>query len=293
MKTIKIFLALALVALGWSCSEDELDSKSIFDTSIPQRNELDTWVLENYTKPYNIDFKYKYEDNESDMDYNVTPAEYGSSVALAKLVKFLWVDAYEELAGPDFIRTYCPKVMCLVGSPEYEKSGGSMVLGTAEGGLKITLFNVNALDPKNPNINVLNEWYFKTMHHEFAHILHQKKNYPTDFNLLSAGKYQGAGWINIEADADAFKLGFVSRYASSEVQEDFVEILAVYVTYSTIAWNNILKTAGKTGSEIILQKLEMVTDYLSDSWDIDINELRRIVLERQGKIGTLDLENVN
>lgn len=293
MKTIKIFLALALVALGWSCSEDELDSKSIFDTSIPQRNELDTWVLENYTKPYNIDFKYKYEDNESDMDYNVTPAEYGSSVALAKLVKFLWVDAYEELAGPDFIRTYCPKVMCLVGSPEYEKSGGSMVLGTAEGGLKITLFNVNALDPKNPNINVLNEWYFKTMHHEFAHILHQKKNYPTDFNLLSAGKYQGAGWINLEADADAFKLGFVSRYASSEVQEDFVEILAVYVTYSTIAWNNILKTAGKTGSEIILQKLEMVTDYLSDSWDIDINELRRIVLERQGKIGTLDLENVN
>lgn len=293
MKTIKIFLILALVATGWSCSEDELDSKSIFDTSIPERNEFDTWILENYTKPYNIDFKYKYEDNESDMDYNVVPSEYGSSVALAKLVKFLWVDAYEELAGPDFIRTYCPKMMFLVGSPEYEKSGGSMVLGTAEGGLKITLFNVNALDPKNPDINVLNEWYFKTMHHEFAHILHQTKNYSTDFNLLSAGKYQGAGWINLQTDADAFKLGFVSRYASSEVREDFVEVLAIYVTYSTAAWNNILKTAGPASAGIILQKLEMVTDYLSDSWGIDINELRRIVIERQGKIGTLNLENVN
>ena len=36
----------------------------------------------------------------------------------------------------------------LVGSPAY-KNNGDMILGTAEGGLKITLYNVN-------NINVLN-----------------------------------------------------------------------------------------------------------------------------------------
>lgn len=82
------------------------------------------------------------------MKYNVTPAAYDKSVALAKLVKYLWIEAYEELVGQEFVATYCPKVLHFVGSPEYEKSGGSMVLGTAEGGLKITLFNVNGLNPE-------------------------------------------------------------------------------------------------------------------------------------------------
>lgn len=36
-------------------------------------------------KPYNIDLKYKFDDVESDMKYNVTPADYDKSVALAKL----------------------------------------------------------------------------------------------------------------------------------------------------------------------------------------------------------------
>lgn len=50
-----------------------------------------------------------------------------------------------------------------------------MVLGTAEGGMKITLYNVNDINPDKIDINLLNEYYFQTMHHEFAHILHQTK----------------------------------------------------------------------------------------------------------------------
>lgn len=185
MKKIKVFILLALALAAVSCSEEDLDSKSIFDTSSPERNAFETWILNNYTEPYNIDLKYRFEDIESDMKYNVTPAAYDKSVALAKLVKYLWIEAYEELVGQEFVATYCPKVLHFVGSPEYEKSGGSMVLGTAEGGLKITLFNVNGLNPENPDAEILNEWYFKTMHHEFAHILHQTKKlfYGFQYNI--------------------------------------------------------------------------------------------------------------
>lgn len=42
----------------------------------------------------------------------------------------------------------------LVGSPAYDE--GQITLGTAEGGLKVTLYNVNTLDPHNPDIEVLN-----------------------------------------------------------------------------------------------------------------------------------------
>ena len=43
--------------------------------------------------------------------------------------------------------------------------------------MKITLYNVNDINPDKIDINLLNEYYFQTMHHEFAHILHQTKNY--------------------------------------------------------------------------------------------------------------------
>ncbi|MBV3637657.1 zinc-binding metallopeptidase [Bacteroides cellulosilyticus] len=288
MKKIKLFILLALAVVAVSCNEDDLNSNSIFNPNPPERNAFDTWILDNYTKTYNIDLKYKFDDVESDMKYNVIPADYNRSVALAKLVKFLWIDAYEELVGRKFIATYCPKVMHFIGSPEYEKSGGSMVLGTAEGGLKITLFNVNGLDTENPDIDALNYWYFKTMHHEFAHILHQKKNYSTEFNTISAGKYTGPGWVNITNEA-AMKMGFVSNYASTETQEDFVETIALYVTYTNEQWQAILDTAGASGAAIILQKFEMVKDYLAESWGIDIDQLHKIVQEREKKIGDLDL----
>lgn len=50
-----------------------------------------------------------------------------------------------------------------------------MILGQAEGGMKVTLFRVNEIDKNNLSVAQLNEYYFKTMHHEFTHILNQKK----------------------------------------------------------------------------------------------------------------------
>lgn len=147
MKKIKyLFLILVAMCTATSCSEDDLSPDSIFDTTAPQRNEFDNWILTNYTTPYNIDLKYRFEDIESDMDYNVIPADYNKSIALAQMVKYLWLEVYAKLAAPGFLPTYCPKIMHFVGSPEYNAASGSIVLGTAEGGMKITLFNVNGLE---------------------------------------------------------------------------------------------------------------------------------------------------
>lgn len=189
--TIILFAICGLSA----CSEDDLDDRSIFEGTAIQRAEFDNWLLNNYVYPYNVDFKYRLEDHESDQKYNLVPAEFRKSVAIAKLVKFLWIDAYIEVMNNDreFICTYGPKMIHLIGSPAYEE--GQIVLGTAEGGLKVTLYNVNALDPDNPDIEVLNFWYFKTMHHEFAHILHQTIEFPQEFYEISTGKYTGGSWV--------------------------------------------------------------------------------------------------
>ena len=82
------------------------------------------------------------------------------------------------------------------------------------------------------------------MHHEFCHILTQTKNYPTDFQEISAGKYHTSDWINVD-DAEAPLEGFVTGYASSEYNEDFAEIYATYVTMTPEGWQKVLDQAKK------------------------------------------------
>ena len=288
-KYIYTLLFAASIVLG-ACNENKLDSHSIFNTESPERNAFDTWLLLNYIVPYNIQFNYKYIDKESDNTYNLIPAEYDKCVAMAKLTKYLWIDSYNELLGETFIKTYCPRMIQLIGSKAYN-SQGSVVLGTAEGGLKITLYNVNELDVNNPNIDFLNTWFFKTMHHEFAHILHQTKNYSTDFNLISTD-YQGPSWLNLESDEIANTMGFITRYASFSPDEDFVEIISNYITHDADYWENVLNNGGALGKIKLQKKFDIVRKYLKDSWGIDIDKLRDIVQRRSGSLSEVDLENL-
>lgn len=227
-----------------SCSEDKLDEKSVFpDVTTANDTPFDKWLQTNYQEPYNILLKYRFEFKESDVTKNLAPASYDKAIALAKLTKYLWLESYEELKGRDFIRQYCPKIMHFIGSYGYN-SGGSVTLGVAEGGMKITLYNVNNIDYNNPDIEFLNYWFFKTMHHEFAHILHQTKPYPTDFNEISAANYQSESWVNLEED-EWLALGFITDYASRETQEDFVELIANYITHDQAWWDGELDRAVK------------------------------------------------
>lgn len=306
MKKLYTFLLLAS-AIGWSScnNDDDIDyNHSIFYNEEEMANEeaaknsFDYWLDDNYVAPYNISLMYRMKDIESDRDYNLVPAQYDKSVALAKIIKHVWLDAYNEVAGPDFLRTYVPRTIHLIGSPAYNNAG-TMVLGTAEGGMKITLYNVNDIDPGNIDINMLNKYYFQTMHHEFAHILHQKMNYDKAFEQITESKYIGSSWYiytdpetgytSRRTDLQAWQAGFVTPYAMSEAREDFVENIANYVTHDQQYWDNMLQQAGTEGAALINQKFNIVYSYMLNTWNIDLNELRATVLRRQNEVATLDL----
>lgn len=367
-KTIfSILSLLTLVIFVSSCSSDDVSSESIFKTETQNMSEFDTWLYNNYTKPYNIEFRYRYQDSETSQSYNVIPADPEKSKALAILVRELWIGAYEAVAGKEFIKTYGPKVYQLIGSPEFS-SNESITLGYAENGVKIVLFRVNEIDTDNIYVNLedafrdhyampldLNHWYFHTMHHEFCHILTQTKNYPTDFQTISAGNYHTSDWVNVK-DEDAPLEGFVTGYASGEYNEDFAEVFATYVTSNDKVWGQILQRARKvTGSQtkldakgnpvykldengnrivkdyiydqdgnklimmgddgnlyyaveyevetedtyddtyydMILQKLDIVRDYMKDSWGISLDALRQEILKRTENVYNLDLKKLN
>lgn len=287
---MKYLSAILAALLFVSCSERPLDPDSqIFDSTVAQ-NDFDRWLSEKYVLPYNIEFMYRMEYIESDMNYYLVPAEYDKSVQIAKLMIHLCLEAYDEVTGSrDFIKTYFPKMIHIIGSAAY-RNNGTMVLGTAEGGLKITLYMINSLqlDPE-----YLNEYYFHTMHHEFAHILHQTKPYSSDFDMISGSDYVKDTWNSTySSDEKAQQSGFITAYASSEPNEDFVELISTYITNTPEYWEKMLSNAGKDGSAIIQQKFDIVYNYMKGTWNIDLDELQEVILRRQGEIDQLDLDTL-
>lgn len=251
MKYIKTLMFVGMLSFLYACTTDEVSSDSIFKNKETVQTSFDKWLMTNFTEPYNIQFNYRYIDKLSDNYYNVVPADEEKAKVIAQLVKHVWLDAYKEVAGEPFMKQNSFRVMQLIGSPEYDGQN-KIVLGTAEGGLKILLFRINELDPSDIYVNQedpyadkrskpldLNHWYFHTMHHEFCHILHQKKSFSTDYRTISAGKYHASDWVNVN-DEDAAVDGFVTGYGSSEPNEDFAELYSTYVTYTDEAWQNIL-----------------------------------------------------
>ncbi|WP_025069603.1 zinc-binding metallopeptidase [Bacteroides propionicifaciens] len=291
MKRLIKYTLISLVAfLMVSCSEDSLSSTSMIKDPQVELNDFDKWILKRYTDVYNIDFKYRMEDIESDMNYNLVPSEYNKSIIMSNMVKYLCLEAYDQATGgTEFIRGYFPKILVLIGSPAY-RNNGTMVLGTAEGGRKITLYNINLMNMND--IEQLNDWYFRTIHHEFAHILHQTKPYTTDFKEISAANYVTDSWKD-KTDLQALQEGFISRYASSAVDEDFVEVFSFFITSTPEVWNGFITDAGSTGGPIIETKLSIVSSYLRESWEIEITELRDIITDRVDKLDEQDLTSLD
>lgn len=287
-----ILLAFVASFALMSCSDDDPSSESIFPTTSPKRDAFDKWLLENYTFPYNVEMKYKMEDIESDMKYHLVPADSAKTAKLSIIMKYLWFDAYNEVVGPDFIKENMPRTIHFIGSPAYN-SEGTMVLGTAEGGLKITLYMVNSLDDMTlKDYDTMNTYYFHTLHHEFTHILNQKIPYDQSFKLITESGYVSGDWYTI-SDKTAHQAGFITPYAMVEPLEDFAEMLSGYVTMSQSEWNAILADAGTTGAASISAKLDIVRNYMQESWNVDIDQLRAAVLRRASTLSAVDLKHLN
>lgn len=252
MKKLNILLFVFLAYVGVNsfvaCSEDELGPTIFPAEDKPLDRTLGTFPLDTFIKKhmlerYNMKYIYRMEDVGADMQKNLVPAKYEKSVDLAILTKYLWLDVYDKLAGEKevFLKKYAPRIIHVIGSPAYNEDG-SRTVGVAEGGVKITLMEANKLNVDEiEGANGLNNLFFHTMHHEFAHILDQTYQRPTAFDLLSSALYDAA-W-NDKHDSVQCSLGFVTPYGSSANREDWVEVLSCYVTYTQERWDNLLESA--------------------------------------------------
>ena len=287
MKKIgKYIVLLFLFAAIGSCSEDELGPSVIKDDTATL-SAIDNWLNDNFTKPYNIRIIYKIKDIETDTDFNTVPAKPENSWALAKVIKYLWAETFDEYSGPEFLKMYSFRELQMEGTYKYQTS--TYIKATASAGIKIVFCGVNNLRMNDLlNADYMTDTYIKTMFHEYTHILNQKKAYDAMYGNICGPDYNGDDWSTRDA-ATANELGFITPYAGHSAGEDFAETVSVYLAFGQENWNRVLASTTPEGAGKISEKLDIAISYLKNSWDIDLDELRKVFENRKANLKNLDV----
>ena len=269
MKKIIVFIFLVMMVLV-GCTEEDNLGPSIIDTAAPELSALDTWIRDNYTTPYNVEVKYKWDDSELENDKILVPPIVDNVQPFLEVMLNAWVNPYLQEGGTEFIKTYIPKLLVLVGSYNFN-SDGTITQGQAESGKKVTIYELNYFD-KADVARVKRQ--FHIMHHEFAHILHQTVMYPVEYKSLTPEGYTST-WYNFSI-ADANEEGFITNYAKLDPNEDFVEMIAVMLTNSREDWDAMIDGITSEEAKTVLRvKESYVVNYFNQVWDIDIYALQQ------------------
>lgn len=288
MKKIATYTCILLLAFGCRKPENlgSVDNIPGLGGDTWVKGPIDNWVYDNLTKPFNISVKYKWDQFELELNKDLVPPDEEKVIPVMEAVKQVWIDTYIAEAGDVFIKTYCPKFFVLCGSASWN-TDGTITLGTAEGGRKIVLYVLNdfrtkAMADYMPSDSATVKQLFHTIEHEFGHILHQNVLYPEDFKRITPGFYT-ANWNNVSDNA-ARRDGFVTAYAMSAPDEDFVEMISMMLIEGRAGFDRLVASIpagtsinGITQADAIakLRKKETtVVAYYKDVWGIDFYSLQ-------------------
>jgi substrate import-associated zinc metallohydrolase lipoprotein len=281
MNNLRIYLTAMLVTgILASCKKDNpgdvsnipgLGGDSTVATSI------DNWIRDTLTIPYNVSAKYRWDQGELDFSKNLTPPDESKIIPVLSSIKKVWIDNYVAEAGKTFMKTYIPKFFVLVGSASWNIDG-TITLGTAEGGREIVLYVLNDFLIKGmagyvPADSFNIKLMFHTIEHEFGHILHQTVLYPAAFKQISVGSYT-SNWNNT-TDKQANENGFVTAYAQSAYDEDFVETIAIMLIEGKAGFDALVNgISSATARDKLRQKEAIVVNYYKDVWGINFYSLQ-------------------
>lgn len=275
-----ILVTLLTVTIISSCgSEDESITESQIDTSTPILNSLDIWLRENFVAPYNIEIRYKWNINDTNVDRFLHPPFEANVMPIANALTKVWIEPYNTLGGDNFIKNIAPREFVVSGGFNYNPGGQSITLGIAEAGARITLFNIDELnyeliDYEDNNLRSIVS-PISTIHHEYGHILNQNIPYDPVFDLVNPSGYTSS-WAD-RSNAEARELGYITAYAGSAPSEDFVEMIAQMLVRSKTDFDeHVNGIASAEAQNFIRLKEQLVVEYYEDNFNINFYELQEL-----------------
>lgn len=283
MMKVRRLLWLPLLLL-LACGEDDLPTTDV-RTVEPSDDPLDGYIRENFLEPYGVAVRYRFVDRYVDPANRVTPPRQELVQPALEFLQEYWIDPYLEVAGgEEYLSSTIPAEVVLIGSFIFN-ADGTVVLGTADAGARITLTDINSVDVNDP------EWVFRqlgTIYHEYSHIMHQRFDLPPNYQEISPQGYTSPGsWFTL-TDDEALRRGFVSPYGTSDVNEDFAELVAfllydpnffaTYINDEECADGSCLER--NEGRAMIRTKYNSILEHYERNTGVDLLQLRERIQER-------------
>jgi len=277
---IAVFILLMISNACYDQEELNVPVKTNPDVS---NTELDQYISNNFIEKYDMAIRYRFVDRYVDPDERVTPPKLEVVRPMLDFIEEYWIDPYLEVEnGEDFFKLHVPAEVIFLGGLIYNEDG-TVTLGTADAGARITFTDVNSIDPQD---TVWRATQLQTVYHEFAHIVHQKYKLPPSFENISPLGYTSPGsWFTL-TDEEAVDRGFVSPYATSSPNEDFAETVAFFLFDKNFHENFIEIDSDcndpaceqdNEGKQMILEKLNAITEHYQKVTDVDLEALRTII----------------
>ncbi len=285
IKRIAILLPLCLqLVVVTGCYEDDFAPVPVREWEASE-DALDVYIQENFSDEFGIAVRYKFVDRYVDPTKRVTPPKLQVVKPMLDFLNDLWVEPFLDVDnGEEFFRKHVPAEIVLIGSAIYN-SDGTITLGVADAGARITLTEVNLVNPDDLS------WVFRqlgTIYHEFAHIVHQRYNLPPNWQGISPEGYTSAGsWYNL-TDEEALRRGFVSPYATSSFNEDFAELVAhllfkpdFYTQYLTDEDCSTVDCEARNAGRALLRiKYNAVLNHYKVTTGVDLLEVRELIQDK-------------
>jgi hypothetical protein len=281
-KKIWTFLLIGTCTLITACYPDEDVVAPIKEQPLSD-DPLDQYIQQNFTDKFGIAVRYKFVDRYVDQNKRVTPPKLNIVQPMLDFLTELWIEPFTDVAnGTRFFKAHVPAEIILIGSTMYN-ADGTVTLGTADAGARITLTEVNF-------VNVDNEdWVFRqlgTIYHEFAHIIHQRYNLPPNWQEISPQGYTSLGsWFNL-SEEEALRRGFVSPYGTSTFNEDFAEVVA-FLLFRPDFYTRFLQdepncnavdcAARNEGRARLRRKYNAILEHYEQNTGVDLLKVREII----------------
>lgn len=276
MRKFQIYLivvfAFATLISGCRKSDTNLDvDMSDYPQNVTPTNDIDTWLTQNFTNPYNIQVVYRFNRGNQDADErNVSPVSIDKIKPSMQTILDVFIEPYMKVGGDTFCKTYFHKQWVLFGSPSYN-SDNTFTVGTSSNARTMVLYDLNRYDITNPNEV---QWRSHVVFHEFTHALNQTIPIPPAYEAVGSADYQPT-WAGVDT-ATANSKGQITPYAGTSYTEDFAEQLAFIVVEGPIKYSNILNKLGasSTGYTRLKQKEAIIYQYMLNNYHVDIYDLQ-------------------
>lgn len=104
----KLVVLLFLIVIITSCKEEQELILPDFTHTSQGNTEIDAWIRQNYTSPYNITVQYHWDPFEVPINKILVPVKEDKVVPAMRVVKQIWVDPYVKVAGDIFLSSGRP-----------------------------------------------------------------------------------------------------------------------------------------------------------------------------------------